>query len=478
MNKEHVFYVFLIAFAVILIYFASQTKLLGEDESSYMLIGKEIKEGYFRLFKDNGKPFVQPFVLPIVFAIFFLFFGYSLVVGKIVISLFAVGTMLVMYLAGKKINFWFGVILSFLIILVPLFTNYSLLCYTEIPIAFFSALVLLFFKVDNKRSAVVLGLIIGIGYFMKFSFLVVALTLFLYSIIFRKKYYLIASLIALSLVGLSGMINICLYNHPYIYGLELIFPTLSEVPKWVVEISPTISFQLNGFELLLSFGISAVFLLICGFLYLFYSKDTNERLVFSIMVIILFFLAFIFLSFHRGMDIRYLIVLVPFLIYTGGYFLFRLVQNYTYLVKPVLIILIVLSLYVSVSKMVDISGATRYDTDFLSALNWIRTSTPKNSTIFNILCGATNFYSERRCIWTIEDFPELMRSSNITRVKEILNNNSIDYVLITKGYVANDITVPGSNFIGMFTNNFAYLTINNLQTVYQNENNIILKVNG
>ena len=157
---ERLFFVLLIILLAVFMYYANRTPMLGEDEPLYYWYGKELSQFRLPIYK-GGRPFIQPILIPLVFSVFFFFFGPSLALAKMIISIFAILTVFILYLIGKKTNVWLGIFSSLLVLLPSYFSHFSMLTYVEIPIAFFSALVMYtVMNIKDKKSAIIAGIVL------------------------------------------------------------------------------------------------------------------------------------------------------------------------------------------------------------------------------------------------------------------------------------------------------------------------------
>ena len=88
---ERVFILTLVVLGIFYMYLASQTPLLGEDESSFLELGKDFSQLTYPI-RENLRPmYLAPFV-PLVFSIPFMIFGVSLSLAKMIIVVFGILT--------------------------------------------------------------------------------------------------------------------------------------------------------------------------------------------------------------------------------------------------------------------------------------------------------------------------------------------------------------------------------------------------
>ncbi len=141
---------------------------------------------------------------------------------------------------------------------------------------------------------------------------------------------------------------------------------------------------------------------------------------------------------------------------------------------------IVFSLYSGIITAVNTSNTSRYPQSYIEALTWINENTPEDSIIFTTYSGSVKYFAERDNVWNINEFPEIMKSTNSTYIYETLKKYDVSYILIWRSLVSQDIVVPGSNILGVFTNNFVDKVLNDkdhFDIAYQNSDNVALKLN-
>ena len=108
-----------------------------------------------------------------------------------------------------------------------------------------------------------------------------------------------------------------------------------------------------------------------------------------------------------------------------------------------------------------------------------KTNTKEDSIVFTAYGGSLDYFAERNVIWVIDEFPDVMHTSNSTYIHDTLKKYNISYILIWRGIVAQDYIVPQSNLIGAFTYNFVNVVSQdqeNFDAVFQNQDNIIFKL--
>lgn len=486
---EMIFVIFLIVIGIYYIYLSTQTAFLAEDEATYFSLGKELSNLQYPTTDSSNNAITAPLFIPLLYSALFMILGASLILAKVITAIFGILTLIVVYLIGKKINFYVGIFSVFILLSITLFTQFMLIAYVDVPIAFFSALsVYMISRIDSKKSSILAGLVIGISYFVKETGLFIALTLLLYSFyvyFFQKnrnqfKLYLTSSLISLLLIAIVVIRNIALFGYPYLIILNIFFTPPSS-PSWITaaEISPSIS-TISDFA-----GIFSWIPLILGIFSIFYilsqwKKIESKSLSFSFVLFCLFIISFVFLySIGRAIaEARYFIVIFPQLALISGFFLWKLKEN-SNLFLIIIIPIILFGVYSSIFTAIGTSQSTRFPTNYINALNWLKSNTPQDSIIFTTYGGSVKYFAERNQIWSVKEFPDIMTSSDPTYIYDTLEKYNVSYILVWNGVISQDYIIPGSNIAGVFTYNFLNTISNDTEhfnTTYQNQDDIIFQL--
>jgi 4-amino-4-deoxy-L-arabinose transferase-like glycosyltransferase len=236
---EKVFLIFLAILFIYYLFLASKTNFLGEDESFYYYEGQLFSQSQYPAFLRLGTINVFAVFIPLFYASLFSLFGSSLVLAKMISTLFGFLTIIVVYLIGKKINFYVGFFASGILLSMVLFTNFMLIAYVDVPTAFFS--ILIFYaalKMDSVKKAIFTGAILALSFYTKDSEFFLAVVLILYSILIYIKdknvKYLKLSLIAvlISIILFSPYVikNIYYYNYPNFLAFNIIFNIFFHAP--------------------------------------------------------------------------------------------------------------------------------------------------------------------------------------------------------------------------------------------------------
>jgi len=488
-KKEHIPIVLLLLISVTYFYLAFNTAMLGEDEGAYFFTSQQFLGLKFPSFLSPSQPLNYPPLVSLLSVPFFAVFGSTLNIAKFMIALFGALTIILIYSIGKKTRWLFGSMAAFLLLSIPLFTQFMFLYYVEVPIAFFSLLSLVMFaSMDSIKKAIFTGSIMGLAFYVKFSaiFLPVALLAFaVYKYLYKKeKNYLKLSIIACVFFAIiiAPFIarNLILYGFPYVDVLNLFFKEPNFTPLWVKDAAKILS---PSTDIISVFGFLALIFCLEGITYFFVSKD--EKLVLPILVFVLFIL----LYYVRGVlnlgiaESRYFAIVFPQLALIGGYFADKVYEkNKKYLI--VLFGVIVLCTYLSFSVALNTFSSTRYPQNYLDALKWIKQNTPANANIFTAYGGSLEMFAERTNVWAIGEFPQLMTTQDTNYIYNTLVNYNVSYILIWRGIVAENYIVPESNLIGAFTYNFVNVVSNDIQNNnqthfsidYQNQDNMVIKL--
>jgi 4-amino-4-deoxy-L-arabinose transferase-like glycosyltransferase len=481
-KKEYLPLILIAVLGVIFIYLAAGTQMLGEDEAVYFTAAKDFMKGDYPAFTQTGFPNVfSPFV-SLVDTLPFLVLGASLPLSKVIIAIFGVLTLIVVYLTGKK----FGLISSLasvaILLSIPIFAQYMLINYMEVPIAFFSALAIyMLLQLDSVKKAVAAGALLSLAFYVKGSGAFLAAIIILYSLaryFYKKdinlKMVLVMLAVTLLLVLPWVARNIMLFSYPYTEGLNFLFSQPAyQNPAWLAQAIKTLSSSVDYYG---TFGYIAIVLGLFGFVYVLLGKE--KKLYVSLALVAMFLLAFVLREAIMLTESREFSVIFPQVAVIGALFLQRLYER-----NKILIVLagvvILLSLYIGVSTGLATGSSQRYTTNYVQALTWIKDNTPQDAKIFTAYGGSLSYFAERSNVWVIDEFPEVMTTQSSTDIYNILQKHNVSYILIWSGILAQNYVVPSSNLLGAFTYNF--LTVVNNDTAhfnatYQNQEDIVFKI--
>lgn len=492
-SSKELFLIAMLIIGVTFLYLVQSTSFLGEDEAFYISLAREFAKGQYSIINEFGNHnAISPFY-PLLISFFSFLSSNLLTLAKTINIIFGMLTVLILYLITKKFNIFAGFTAMALVLAMPYFTQFMFLSYVEIPIAFFSILSLyLFLSLDSIKKAILLGVILGLSFYVKSSGIFLLISYFLYSLLTflsKKskelfKLTFISSIIAFLIFAPWIVRNIYLFNYPYVEGLNYIFPLPKEAnPTWLTkEIATAISPTTDYIQI---FGLFSIFFTITGFVYYFNTKQEKEKKVIEISISMsaLFFIFYFVRTYIGGIEPRYLSIIFPQLALIGGIFLGDLnksLMSKSKYLSIITIILIFYGLFLSYQVALGASQSVRYPEDYIQALTWIKQNTPKDSVIFTTYGGSVSYYAERKRIWnSLEEFPTIMTTQNSTYIYDTLKKYNVTHILIWKDVIAQNYIMPGSNILGLFTYNFVNTVLNNNQSFsieYGNQNNVILEL--
>jgi len=485
---EKVFLIFLAILFIYYLFLASKTNFLGEDESFYYYEGQLFSQSQYPTFLRLGTSNVFAVFVPLFYASLFSIFGSSLVLAKMISTLFGFLTIIVVYLIGKKINFYVGFFASGILLSMMLFTNFMLIAYVDVPTAFFS--ILIFYaalKMDSVKSAILTGAILALSFYTKDSEFFLAVVLILYSILIYIKEknvkYLKLSLIAvmISIILFSPYVikNIYYYNYPNFLAFNIIFNIFFHIPS---PHSVTQSFiqQISSIsDFAGALGWIATIFAIFGTVYIILNpKRLEHRITLLSVLAILTFLSYLTITMFVS-ESRYLLIIFPQIALIGGYFMWALKEKNKYTLL-ILIPIFLLGVYSSIIIADSTSSSVRFPSNYTDALKWIKTNTPKDSIIFTTYGGSVRYFAGRDIMWSsMKEFPTLMTTQNSTYIYDTLKKYNVSYILIWNQVISQDYIVPGSNIAGLFTYNFLNVVnsdSNHFSSAYQNQDDIIFKL--
>ncbi len=265
----------------------------------------------------------QPLMLWL-FGIFANFLDDPLFAGRFVSVLFGGGTLIGIYLTSKKLfNKNAGLIAAFIYSITPIFVFFNRQALLESGLicvgvwAFY--MILNFLEKPNNKNAILLGVILGTGFFIKSTsliFIVVSfLIIFLY-ILKRKKNELLkpTSIILASILA----VDILLLINPVFWQT---LPTNSRYSFTFLELAdlPFGAWTKNflGFIEIGFFSITPLVFIagIVGLFMIFRNKIKNYKIFFAYFI----FALFLEIILTKSQSNRYLVSFLPFLIISSSY---------------------------------------------------------------------------------------------------------------------------------------------------------------
>ena len=476
LDIKSVLLLIIIIFGLFTCYLAYRTSLLGEDSALYLELEEQLAQGKFPSYLRD-KPMALPFGKSVITALFFVVFGPSLGIAKVVVALFGLGTMITVFLIGRKLNpddefNIIGFMSALLLFSAPLFGNFSLIAYTDIPITFFSALTLyLLLLPDTNKKYIILGIISGVSYYFKQS----GLLLPIFSIIYlsymyiktKDKNYLKYALIVGAIAGLIlapwVVRNLILFEYPYFEVLNPLFaPPKGEVPVWLTpDIQKQINPKINYLNILPVINLNIIFM---GLIYYILTKDARFNLPISMSILIILFFIILGTSGIRVVEDRYYLMMFPQISLIGGLLLSELKKQHKLMMIPITILSAYL-IFTGYNTIINVSRAQRFPSTYLSSLAWLKLNSVPTDKVFTAYSGSVRVYSGRATVWNIDEFPEVMKTDNSTYIYEIMNKYDVKYIIVWSGILSpnDEWIIPSANLFGAFTNKF----LNNVQSDVQ-----------
>jgi hypothetical protein len=258
--------------------------------------------------------------------------------------------------------------------------------------------------------------------------------------------------------------------------------------KWLADVLKTVSPVRPSLQTFSStFGWLTFILGIFGFTWLITNwkknKEETDILFLSLASVLILVSVFTITSFTGWipLETRYLSIIFPQLALLGGMFLWKM-KEWNKMLLILIVPILLFSLFTSATTAIGTYNSQRYPSDYLEALKWIKTNTPKDAIIFTTYSGSLKYYGERDDIWANnigEDFPQIMTTTNGTFIYGVMEKYNVSYILIWRDTMAQNYIVPESNIWGVFTYNFANVVSSDKEhfdNVFSNQNNWIFKL--
>ena len=189
--KSSYAFLFFIGLSIMLRFFSFFPSVLDHDESTYMVIGRDILQGKI-LYTDVTDN--KPIGIFIIYAILHSVFGYSIFLKRLFVSLLVgISAFFILRVSknlfkDNKVAFWSGTVY---ILFSSLRIYYGLSPNTEVFFNFFTICGLLFLIQSKKLTSFVGGLLFGLGFLIKylvmFDFLFLVLFLMVLEMIQSKR---------------------------------------------------------------------------------------------------------------------------------------------------------------------------------------------------------------------------------------------------------------------------------------------------
>jgi 4-amino-4-deoxy-L-arabinose transferase-like glycosyltransferase len=303
-KKHYRFIILLIFISIFLIHFGLKINLLLWDENAYLSNASH---------HIRGSSYTELFRFPLlewIISLFWLIFGEILLVARLVVIAFSVGSVILTYVIGNKIfgnhkDGFPGLIISMIFCSSFVLLYWGFRIYTEPLGLFFTLLSFYFLTLDKPMQA---GFFIGIAFLAKFNvggiFLFSAVLYYLYNKRIKNMFLAVIFFIL-------PLIPWLIYNQ-YIYGNALW--NIIEQYKIVNQFSMPQPVILGIRNLFVAIPFLLIF--IPFGIYSMINKNINDKndvrklILFYVLIISAYFLFFVNMK-----DIRYLLLYLPFLIF-------------------------------------------------------------------------------------------------------------------------------------------------------------------
>jgi len=487
---NYLFFILIVLTSIFLVYSASRSSLLGEDEGFYYKIANKMLKGTYDGYRFDGSPNPNPILPSAICSVAMRILGNNLSTCKMITAIFGAGTIVLVYLSACKLTTRIGGIFAVAVLLsISYFTHFSLLFYTEIPIAFFCALIV-YLALNNDKwfIAILLGVAMGIAYFTKMTALMFPPAILLYGILDKRrfKYMFVACLITAIIWGGFIFYNLQRFNYPLFPFVNRIWkhvdPTVLDPYQtypWVEEFESQINPPIN---ILGAFGTLPFFVIVLGITYavagIGIDKDFIKKPEIILFVMLLFFLFAWFFVIGESVEERHLSVLFPvFAIFAA--IPFADMSKYNSIFMVVVIVLSCVLLFSAYKNIQKTSSSVRFPVNYIQSLEWIKDNTEKDSVIFTVYGGSVYTYGRRERTWLYENFSTLMTTSDTKYILDQLKSRDADYILLWAPLIADYYIVPQSNIYGVFTWQFANAVLedpSNFPVVHSTQETVTLHV--
>lgn len=210
MKNLQVFFFFFL-FSVLMRFFSLFPSVINHDESTYLVIANSITHGavYLKDFIDTKPPGI--FYL---FAFLIQILGKSIFLIRLAGCLFIAGTAFLLFLSSMKLYRHRAAAIAsgaFYILAISIFTYYGISLNTESFFNFFTAVALLLFLTDTRKSYLFAGIAFGIGAIIKYVVLFDGFAFVVFALIVAIKQKSLARKISqLVLMGIGFSIPIAM----------------------------------------------------------------------------------------------------------------------------------------------------------------------------------------------------------------------------------------------------------------------------
>ncbi|HLG24264.1 MAG TPA: glycosyltransferase family 39 protein [Candidatus Nanoarchaeia archaeon] len=338
-KKHYKILLILLIFLILKIFSLKFYNQVWWDSAAYIGMGKYIYSSGNSGLWEASRPLVWPAILG-----FFWKIGLNILFfGRIIEIMFGTGCILLTYLIAKKLfNEKTALLSSLFLSLSPIFFFFNGIMLSEIVSTFFSLLAIYLFL--TKRNFLS-GLFFGIALMTRYLQALILISIGIFMVYNKKNFDLkhikkIAFGFSVPAV-LFLLINFILYKNPFLPFTLQFF--LSGNSGWH-------NFQPYSFYF---FGLiqenAMFFLVIAGIILIFRSEQKNNKLIpFA------FLIPFVFFSLLNQKEMRFLIMLLPFMYILISHTIFHLSEkSKNKFFKNLLYTLIILSLFISSLNIVE-----------------------------------------------------------------------------------------------------------------------------
>jgi hypothetical protein len=377
-QKETLIFILLLFFLSNLILIFYQDNVWW-DAAVYAGMGKHMFSAGESGLWESSRPVVWPLILGLLWKLNLdvVFFG------KLTSLLFAVGVLVMTFLIGKELFDEKTALLTvFLLALTPTFFSFSKIMLSGIVSTFF-VLTAVYFLI--KKNYVVAGIFFGIGFMTRFLQLLVLVVvialLMLYKKPIRKSLNLLAGF-SIPVVPYL-VLNYFLYNnifHPF--SLQVL---LTQVTGWMWS-EPIFFYFIEVFKENFLY-VFAVF----GLIYLFKKKLSLEKG----MIVYMFLALFLFFLFTQHKEMRFLVVLFPYLAMITAYGSIRFFDNIkiNFPLRYILVIFVVQALLnIYVYEKIEIGKGNQFTVFQSYAEDGVWVSNPVHAVYSDAKIGELMYY--------------------------------------------------------------------------------------
>jgi len=414
--------------------------------------------------KLNYGGFVRPPLFNLLEANFFLIFENDLPI-RFLTPFIAILTGIVTFILVKKLyNEKIGFIAAILTVTIPSFVIYSVTFYTDMLCVFYVTIFFLLFllatKENSKKYLILSGIFGGLAFLTDLSGLSVYIFAFIvifYEILTTKtffnqikKYAIFISILILIGLPFIGR-NLFYFNNPL---CRSDFPILNKI--WNTEKCSVNKIQSKyqfagrveqvgteqnvyslGIMNYLDFSYGNLLLVIFGFfagLILLLTK--RNKIVDFLIIYFVIFLFLFYISTGRAEDTaRNTLEWVPmFALVSAQFFgeVYDFLKKYhKYIAIAFIIVIILISYQMFKEKLDTMFSVKQFSPLFFEACNWIKSNTPKNSSLYTVWAHRAIYNCQRNAVG-LGTIPDIALSRDVNYTVEVAKENGITHIFIQK----------------------------------------------